>query len=63
MIKVYSPLGDSAGITGIGYVYRIGVESIWGFLYSVALLAFVLDEAEWLVKISVYKTRSLVCYL
>jgi hypothetical protein len=63
MIKVYSPLGSSAGITGIGFVYHTGTESLWGSADDAASLAFFLDQAERLARITVYKINSLVCHL
>ncbi|ESZ99101.1 hypothetical protein SBOR_0511 [Sclerotinia borealis F-4128] len=39
-IKVYSPLGHSAGITGIGFVYDTGIETIWGYIHDSASLVF-----------------------
>ncbi|CAD6443495.1 cc809fd8-7ac7-4113-8ffe-9b05e6c1daf7 [Sclerotinia trifoliorum] len=62
-IKVYSPLGCSAGITGIGFVYDTGTETVWGSTHDAASLAFFLDVQERLIKITVYKVDSLVCQL
>ncbi|RDL40331.1 uncharacterized protein BP5553_00310 [Venustampulla echinocandica] len=62
-IKVYSPLGYCAGITGIGFVYDTDFESIWGSADDVASLVFFLDKAERLVTVTVYKIGSLVCHL
>ena len=62
-IKVHSPLRCSASITSIGFIYNTGAESMWGSANNAASLVFFLDQAEQLVKTTVYKIKSLVCYL
>ena len=62
-IKVYSPLGFCAGITGIGFVYDTGFESLWGASDNAASLVFFLNEAEHLVGITICKIESKVCHL
>jgi hypothetical protein len=63
VIKVYAPLGWCTGITGIGFVYDTGIESMWGSDYDAASLSFFLGREEHLVNVRVYKINSLVCHL
>jgi hypothetical protein len=62
-IKVYSPLGYCAGITGIGFVYDTGVERTWGSVDNAASLVFFLDGVEQLSRVKVYKENSLAYHL
>lgn len=62
-VKVYSPLGFHAGVTGIGLIYDTNLETTWGLSADVASSTFFLGETEQLIKATVYKTGSLVCHL
>jgi len=62
-IKVYSPLGWRAGITGVVFAYDTGVESVWRSVDDAASLAFFIGEKEQLVKVIVYRYGSLVCHM
>ncbi|KAL5330349.1 hypothetical protein ACEPPN_003876 [Leptodophora sp. 'Broadleaf-Isolate-01'] len=60
-LKVYSALGSSAGVTGIGFLYDEGVEDTLGSADN-ASLAFFLD-GERLIKVTAYRSGSLICHL
>jgi len=62
-IKVYAFLGLYVGITGIWFIYDIGIESMWGFDYDAASLLFFFDGGEHIVNVKIYKIDSLVCHL
>ena len=62
-IKIYAQLGYNAGIMGIRFLYDTGKETLWGSEYDAASLAFFLQEGEYLIKVRVYKTSSLVSNL
>lgn len=60
--KVYSALGSSAGIPGVGFLYDTGVEDTIG-LPDNASLAFFLYGAETLAKVAAYRDGSKICHL
>jgi hypothetical protein len=62
-IKVHSPLGPGAGISGIQFVYGSGLTTGCGTADDTATLAFFLDEAEQLTQVTVYKIGSFVHHL
>jgi len=62
-IKIYAQLGYCAGVMGIRFVYDTGIETLWGSEHDAACLTFFLQEGEYLIKVRVYKTGSLVCNL
>jgi hypothetical protein len=61
-IKVYSALGPSAGINGIGFLYDASVEHTLGSADN-ASLAFFLDRVKRLVKVTAYRRGSVILYL
>ncbi len=61
-IKVYSALGPSAGVNGIGFLYDTGVEHTLGSSDN-ASLAFFLDGVERLVKVRAYRLGSVILHL
>ena len=62
-IKIYVQLGYCTGIIGIRFVYNTGIETLWNSEYSAACLMFFLQKSEYLIKVRIYKTSSLVCNL
>lgn len=63
VIKVHSPLGHCAGINAIEFVYNTGHATYWGCAADATSLAFFLDRAERLVKVTVYKIGSVVYHV
>jgi hypothetical protein len=61
-IKVYSALGPSAGVNGIGFLYDTGVEHTLGSADN-ASLAFFLDGVERLVKVTAYRRGSVILHV
>jgi len=63
-IVVFSTLGSYAGISGVRFVYSTGLDDMWGSSNDNAVsLGFFLSKEEYLIKVTVYKTGSLVRFL